>query len=194
MTIDQFQAGIRASVRGLWIGALSREQFIDSMTKIIQKELWNAWIDGITTCGLVIGDLENEDMMIIGNEIIDQLSYIDGFADDIVVNNKFYGGKLQPILDRSDMWINRYNSVMHLAQVTVCGDEKYKWNLGATEEHCESCLSLNGIVKRASIWKNAGISPQNAPNDKLECGGWRCDCSLDRTSEPSTPGPLPSLP
>jgi hypothetical protein len=28
--------------------------------------------------------------------------------------------------------------------------------------------------------------PQGAPNDALECGGWRCDCSLEVTKEKPT--------
>jgi hypothetical protein len=30
--------------------------------------------------------------------------------------------------------------------------------------------------------------PQNAPNDSLECGGWKCDCSLTPTDARRTPG------
>jgi hypothetical protein len=37
------------------------------------------------------------------------------------------------------------------------------------------------------------IAPQMI-TDLLECGGWRCDCSLEDTDEPMTRGRFPNLP
>jgi hypothetical protein len=194
MSASNFRAGIRAAVRGLWMQALSKDEFMEVMTGLISRELWNAWIEGMDSCGMTVADMEPEDRDKIQSETLNQMEYLNGFATDIVVNNKFYGGKLEPLFARAEMWINQYESMKNLAKITVCGDQKYIWNLGRTEIHCTSCLRLNGIVKRASVWEEAGIQPQSPPNEMLECGGWLCDCSLDKTSRPCTPGPLPSLP
>jgi hypothetical protein len=63
----------------------------------------------------------------------------------------------------------------------ACGDGKFKWVLGPTE-HCTTCAKLEGLVKRGSWWRD-NVLPQNPPNEKLECGGWRCQCNLEATDQ-----------
>ena len=58
--------------------------------------------------------------------------------------------------------------------------------MGATEEHCATCAALDGLVAYAVDWERSGVKPQNPPNGALECGGWRCDCSLVPTKERAT--------
>jgi hypothetical protein len=194
MSISNFQAGIRAMVRALWLGSISRGDFVTSMSDLINRELWNAWIEGMDACGITPGDMEPDERRRIDQEIQAQLSFVDGFADDILTGNKYFGGDLQTVLTRSDMWVNRYDGIRTLASTMVCGNEKLEWIQGATEQGCDSCGSLDGIVKRASYWERMGVHPRNAENLKLACQGWRCDCSLEPTSKPCTPGPLPNLP
>lgn len=193
MSESRFREAIRASVRGLWMGVLYRSQFMEVMQGAIERELWNAWIEGMSTCGMTTADMEPEDRDAVQNEIYSQLFFLGPFADDIIAQSKATGKPLEPLLSRADMWINQYESVKSLAKVTVCGDTKYEWVYGDTE-HCSSCNRLNGIVKRASVWRKADIAPGNPPNDKIECGGWNCQCTLEQTSKPCTPGPLPNLP
>lgn len=193
MSEARFREGIRANVRGLWVQAITRDQFVENMTDLITRELWNAWVEGIDSCGMTVADMEPEDRELVQSKSWEQLDYLDGFANDIVVNNKFFGGSLEALFSRADMWINQYKSMRDLAKTTVCGDTKYEWVYGDTE-HCDSCLRLNGIVKRASVWERANVRPGNPPNWKLECDGWHCECTLQPTSKRSTPGPLPSLP
>jgi hypothetical protein len=95
---------------------------------------------------------------------------------------------------RLDMWINRYQDVYNQA-VLMGADErtKLKWVLGATEEHCQSCSQLDGIVAYAREWDEAQIHPQGPPNAVLYCGGWKCDCSLIPTDERKTRGAVDIL-
>ena len=70
--------------------------------------------------------------------------------------------------------------------LTADGKQRMKWELGETEEHCETCAALNGIVAFAREWETLGVHPQDAPNNKLECGGWQCGCTLTPTSQRRT--------
>jgi hypothetical protein len=89
------------------------------------------------------------------------------------------------------MWVNQYESAKQKSATLACGDLKLRWQVGPTE-HCKTCLSLNGQVRRASFWAN-NVVPRNAPNPKLECGGFRCQCTLEKTDRPLTRGRLPRL-
>jgi hypothetical protein len=99
----------------------------------------------------------------------------------------------QKFRSRIDLWVNRYTDVIGRARVYFGGKTRLKWTLGKTEEHCETCAALNGIVAFASEWELAGIKPQSPPNEMLACGGWNCDCSLEVTDQRRSPNALDTL-
>ena len=80
--------------------------------------------------------------------------------------------------------------VVNLARTMADANQKLVWGLGPTE-HCRTCLKLDGKVKRAEVWAAANIRPQSPD---LACGGWRCQCTLEPTDAPASPGPLPRIP
>jgi hypothetical protein len=164
------------------------------MYSTIERGLTLAYHEGAQQCGIATDELTIDEIKDLRFNVLEQVNYLAGFADDIELNSKKNGGKLAPLLTRAQLWVNRYNSVRNQAQVSACKDKKLMWQLGATEQHCRTCFALNGKVKRASVWKRAGVRPQNAPNPLLECEGWKCDCSYVTTDLPITRGPLPSLP
>ncbi len=98
--------------------------------------------------------------------------------------------RLRAASSRLPMWINRYTEVVNTAKTMACANQKLKWVLGDTD-HCNSCLSLSGKVKRGKFWLSSGILPQSR---QLECGGFNCQCSLQQTDDPVSRGPLPRLP
>lgn len=120
--------------------------------------------------------------------IADQQQYVDGLYRDIV-DARVDETALAPLLARAALWANRWNEAydhgVHL--ITLNNGGKEIWVLGATEEHCPTCSALNGIVAYAREWEELGVAPQNAPNDKLECGGWRCDCRREPTDKRRSP-------
>jgi hypothetical protein len=85
------------------------------------------------------------------------------------------------------VWANRYNDVVNQAtMLTAKAGGKLMWVMGATEEHCSTCARLHGIVAYRAEWELARVYPQRPPNPVLECGGWRCQCRLEPTSERHT--------
>jgi hypothetical protein len=66
--------------------------------------------------------------------------------------------------------------------VTAGVGAKLQWVYGDTD-HCETCLSLNGLVAYASEWAASPYHPQQPPNDYLDCGGWKCKCKLEPTNK-----------
>jgi hypothetical protein len=194
MSESQYRSGIRAAVRGLWVGALSLDDFFQSMDSTIRSQLRRAFIEGAAKCGIVPAEFTQDERIAMRRGIQNELSFIWSFGLAIEAGNKASGGKLGPHFQRSEAWIVRYREAVNRASVMTCANKKLIWRLGATEQHCGTCNKLDGKVKRADSWQEIGVLPQNAPNPLLECGGWRCLCTLTPTDLPASKGPLPRVP
>lgn len=186
--------GIRAATRALWAGAIDLDQFIDQMFSAIRRGITRAWHEGAAECGIQPDELTAEERAELERVITGELLYVLGFGIAIEDNSKQAGGKLGGLLARADTWINRYPDAVNRAKLMACADKKLKWTIDPAKENCATCLKLNGKVKRASYWQRVGVQPQSPPNEKLDCKGWKCGCSLQPTSDPVSRGPLPNLP
>ena len=189
-----YRGGIRSAARGLWTGAMDYYQAFEAIDAAIRQGIPKAWYEGAKICGIDPNELSPEERMAMQTALFNELNYVNGFLMFIEDGSKANGGKWGAVAARAELWVNRYNSTVNQAKVMACADQKLQWILGPTKEHCGSCLKLHGKVKRASYWDRVGVRPQNAPNDKLECGGWKCLCDLVLTDEPLSRGPLPKLP
>lgn len=52
------------------------------------------------------------------------------------------------------------------------------WYLGDTEEHCDTCAGLDGQTHPMSWYIKNDYIPQQNGSKTLDCGGWRCDCTI----------------
>lgn len=191
--LEDYARSVRGYVRGLWSGSMSFFEYVDTMVALIERGLRNAWYDGAAECGIKPDELSPEELYELHNAVNTEIQYIMDYANTIFAGSKANRGKLRALMPRSEMWVLRYTDIRNRARVLACGDQKLLWEYGDTQ-HCNSCLALNGKVKRASFWRQAGVTPQHPPNPYLECRGYRCRCTLTVTTLPISPGPLPMLP
>jgi hypothetical protein len=189
-TAEFMTATIERMVRTVYEGYLGGE-FIDIMANLIQGQFTQAYTRTVLGEGLVM-DAEFEahlDELILG-----QFDFVDQYFRDII-NARIDATPIDPLLARASLWGNRYNEVVSEANAEIARrfGKRLVWRLGATEQHCTTCAALNGIVAFAREWDAAGFKPQAAPNALLECGGWRCDCSLTITDQRRSPRALETL-
>jgi hypothetical protein len=189
--IVSFRRNIRASVRGLWTGALTKRQALSTFRSAIERAIEQAWVEGAQECGIQKDELTTAELTARDEFIFTQNDLASNFIDDIAAQSKANGGALQPLMQRAEMWINQYSSAKQQSEALACADEKREWVVGRTE-HCRTCLALNGQVRRLSFWTN-NVLPRNAPNSKLECRGFRCQCILQKTDKPISRGRLTRL-
>ena len=84
-------------------------------------------------------------------------------------------------LGAGDRWASglrgQYNQIKMQTQAGKRAT-RYVWALGATEEHCMTCSELAAGEAHTMDWflTRGYIPGMNGAN--LECGGWRCDCTL----------------
>lgn len=190
---ESYRNSLRSAVRGLWKGELDYDLFFDAMISAIRMFLPRAWYEGAESVGIKPAELSPEEKVEIQRAVTSEISHIDALAQ-AVEENREAKGKLGSLFSRLKMWIGRFSDLRSRARLMAKTDPKLMWVMHPEKEHCASCLKLDGKVKRASYWKRAEVQPKNPPNEKLECGGWRCGCELVPTSLPATPGPLPALP
>lgn len=192
-TVGDFRRNIRAQIYRRWADVDNDAQFIIGMNGSIDRGFNQAWAQGAAVCGVKMDELTNAERDALQQRINDQFPYITQFGVYIALNTKELGGKRGPLYDRAELWVARYGEIVNQAKALACKDQKLIWNLGPTE-HCGSCIRLSGRVKRGSYWTEKGILPRRAGAGYLDCGGYNCQCSLDPTTAPITPGPLPRLP
>ncbi len=190
----QYRARLRSAVRALWTGIWDVDQFFDELLTIISVGLTDAWEEGAKQCGIEPEDLDKKELAALRTAIGRERNFIFGFGDAVSDSSKANKGKLRPLMSRVDTWANRYTDVANQARIMACANKKLKWKVDPSKENCKSCLRLNGQVRRGKIWAKHGVRPQNPPNGKLECKGWKCGCSLDPTDDPVTRGRFPKLP
>jgi len=195
-TYDFFLRTLSASVRALWTDRISESDFVDNLASLLEQQMRRAWNEGMRANDLdPQKDMTDEWEAILQDLITEQFAYVDVFAADITEARPIEGATVDPFIVRAEMWANNYTSTVNTSKiVTAAKDARYVWKLGATEEHCETCGALAGVVALASDWdklRTSGVEPQG---DKLMCGGWNCDCELELTDDDLTPGGIPSVP
>jgi hypothetical protein len=187
---DIYRRSLRGNVRGLWTGAIDYIQFMRMMRSTINRRLKQAWLEGAAACGISEEELTPGEWIAMDQAIVNELGFVEGFADDIEMGSRASGGKLKPLHIRVEMWANRYKDVVNRAKQMACADRKLLWHLGATVEHCRDCLRYNGRVHRGSTWARYEIRPQSP---SLACHGFRCACTLEPTDERAMPGRPPGM-
>jgi hypothetical protein len=191
-TVAYYDRVLSRDVRDFYNGEMDTGAFIDDMIRLVEEQLTRAWNEGMRNNDLdPQKDMTDEWQAVLQGEIGEEMEHILDFAQEIE-DAAAAKEPLQPYLDRVALWVNRYPDVVNLSMITTGADDRLIWVYGDTD-HCETCLTLNGIIATAAEWEASGYRPQNPPNGMLECGGWHCQCTLEHTKYPVTAGGIPQL-
>lgn len=188
-TYDYYGGRLDAYARDLYNGKIDEGGYIDKMTGMISDQLTRAWNEGMRDNKLdPAQDMTPEFQQVLDDAINSEYDHVLDFAQ-FILDQKEAGAGLDAIYARADLWQQRYTDVANQARiVTANKGDLYEWIYGDTD-HCETCAALNGQVATMADWEDSGFMPQNPPNDALECGGWRCQCQLQKTDKEAT-GPI----
>ena len=146
MPDDMYRRSIRGSVRALWKGFFTLQEFAESMWDVIESGLTRAWYTGAADCGIMPDELSMDEHVALAEAILREAEWIGGFAAAIEQSKL-----LTPMFKRADIWIGRWEGVRSEARIMACADQKLEWVQGPSEEGCTSCSRLAGKVKRASL-------------------------------------------
>jgi hypothetical protein len=174
---------LERAVRDLYNERISPDDFLGTMTRLLDDQIVRAWREGMRQNDLdpqrdMTPEWESEIRAIQDSEF----SHVQGFLDAILAA-RASGSGTDALMTRAGLWASRYPDVVSRARViTAPKDLLFTWEYGDTVKHCETCSEMAALgAKPASFWaeKQAeGIYPQSP---QLACSGFNCDCRLKAT-------------
>lgn len=203
-TYDYYLRNLERLIKDVYRNDIGGE-FIDIMANLVQGQITRAYGEAWKDSGNE-GALPDYLQENLDNVILAEYDHVDQFYKDIVDARLAESGT-DALMARAELWANRYNDAYNMALLEIRATDEAEtgnaqnmaWALGSTENHCDICSILNGVVASATVWKEAGIFPQSGqdgvlPNPALVphadnqegCGGWKCDCGLSDTDEKAT--------
>jgi hypothetical protein len=162
------------------------------MRATFREELYNAgtkaYNDGLNEGGVKPEDLDELGQAERNRKVAEWLALQSEYVNKLV--DEISGGDYSKELarSRSELWVSKsLRTIFYTGLHDAAGQKRFQWRLGATEEHCKTCLQLNGQVHRLKDYLKAGLYPGS---HDLECKGFNCDCKFVETDARPT-GRLP---
>ena len=187
-----FQRALWDYTRKFYSNDMDVSTFLDKFIALVEDQARRAWNEGMRNVGLDPKNITIDQRAYLQNIITEEFNHVLDFASAIE-QARNEGKPVDPFKARVDLWANRYPNIVNEAQTYCKPHDLYRWDYGDTVQHCSSCAMLNGIVATGGEWRASGVMPQNPPNSRLECGGWKCRCRLTPTEEMPTSTGIPLL-
>lgn len=172
-TRDDFEKAIASTITSAVAGDLTRVRAGIIVRAELDKYGRRAMLDGLSDGGVDAATLTGDDLATFNTWKVEQSAYVAGLMDAIFKDKVQYTGD-----GRAQLWSRKSLDVIYQkGLLSADSNGLYEWRLGATEEHCATCLRMNGVIKRLKQWHEDGILPQS---EQLDCKGFNCDCGLKR--------------
>lgn len=151
----------------------SRNKFKRAMVDAFSEAFDLGWIDGGQKFPL---DEEAADWLAARTD--EEFGYIDGLFDgarELKKEKDFDYFEWAQV--RATGYTSTVQAIYNAGRLFAEKNKMLTWHLGETEQHCDTCASLDGTRHRASWYLKKNYIPRK-PGAAMECGGYNCDCSL----------------
>jgi len=168
-------------------GNIERRRFGIVLRALISRHGRAAYRDGLQAGGVDPEDISEDDLAEINRLIAAQSTYVTQLGAAIFRRDAVSQAQagVKPAL-----WFNKSITPFYDAGLLSANrNGYYEWQLGLTEDHCSTCLSLNGQIHRLKDYHRRNLLPKS---EELECGGWQCDCRLIPRENTRARGRFPS--
>ncbi len=173
----EFEETFEAALQEALHGNLTRRRWATIVRALIRRWGIRAFRDGLEDGGVSSEALSPEDQATINAMLAQQSEYVTRLGERLFSAE---GIEDAEAVNKAEAWFNK--SIMpfyHAGRLSADKDGLYQWQIGQTEEHCQTCLLADGQKHRLSAWHRRGLIPQS---DLLECRGFNCQCRLVRTT------------
>jgi hypothetical protein len=189
-SIENFGRILRGFVHSFWAGATTVQEFVVAFADMVWAGYTSAYKQGLAAAGVLDDEMTDEETGKLNVRLFDMVARVPGFGTFIEQHSKANKFNLGTTAVRTSLWVNNFMQFYNLGLQNAKTNPKLLWQYGHTKQHCSSCARLNGKVKRASQWKDAGLYPKS---HDLECKGYFCDCRFVPTKLPMSKGRLPKI-
>lgn len=175
-----FESDFNALVEAARGDDLNRRRFGVIARDMLRKNGDRAYRDGLKAGG-VDADMDDSDRLKFAQLLAEQSLYVGGLGETL-----FKGGGVSDAqaAEKGALWFNKSIEPFYQAGLASAdGNGIYEWALGSAEEHCPSCLRMNGQKHRLKEYMAKGITPQG---NTLACRGFNCRCTLRRSKGASS--------
>lgn len=171
-TKDAFVGEVAAAISDAADSTISQAAFAIRVRASLAKYGKAAYLDGLEAGGVEATTLEGDDSDTYASILADQSAFVTDARRGIT---DFTGDADS----RAQLWGNKSLELFYQAGV-MSADKNgmYEWVYGDTE-HCSDCRRLNGQKHRMKEWMSSKFMPKS---DSLECHGFRCQCTLKKTT------------
>jgi HK97 family phage portal protein len=187
--VKEYEAELSRLIELASNGQIERTEFEQRVSDLTKAVLLVVFLLG---SGKGEQELTPDDLAVLNERIATDLASVENLANDVYAE-KFKpmdeGGAGWSVGGKVALWGTFAAGVYQLAKIFNPNDPYLEWRYGPTE-HCQTCRALNGVVRRASEWRQTPYRPKTTEPGVLECGGWRCQCSWHQVKGPSR-GELP---
>lgn len=156
---------------------LDRRAFNVVMRSFLKNYGTQAYKDGMAAGGVFVDALDTEDNLENARVFVDQAQYIAGLAEDVYAAKQVTPNNAQ---QRAMMWGKSLQQFNDAGMYSASKNGMFVWRRGFTSDSCVTCLRMDGQVHRLKTYKQRGIMPRS---NRLKCLGFRCLCTLERTTE-----------
>lgn len=177
------QAMFVQDVRDLLMSAVTPNPYLDrraftvTMRSFLKNYGLQAYKDGMRQGGVTVDTLDPEDNVEYMSVFLDQAQYIAGLADAVFKDKAITPDNAQ---DRAMMWGKSLQLFDDAGLISADRNGMYRYKRGLTSDSCVDCKRLDGQVHRLKTYKARNRMPRS---NSLACKGYRCLCSLERTTE-----------
>lgn len=172
-TRDGFYQAVLSTIRAGQAEDIQRRGFGAAMRVALRRFGLVAFRDGLTRGGYPTDQGLTPDMASAFRAwLSEQSSYVTHFGAEIYQQ----GITETEVQYRAQLWTNKsLDSIYYRGLALAAPEKQYRWRLGNTVDHCQTCADNHGQVKTMAEWVEAGLPRTHA----LDCGGWNCDCSIE---------------
>lgn len=173
-TPDTFEGHLTKLVNDFFYRKLRGRIFNTEVKHLLSDAITDAYVEGVKEGG--VRDLTDEMSNELDGLVAEQFPFVDKFVNDAeAIKNK--KESYDTFRNRIETWGKTIKAVKDIGYSRAKADEMVTWVLGNTEEHCSTCLELNGQTHPRSWFLDKNYVP-GMPGSATACKGFNCDCSL----------------
>lgn len=176
-----FSSAFGDLIAGALEDSVTRRRFGTVARALLKRYGQQAYKDGLKDGGVNLADgegLDDDDLTQLADWLAVQSEYVTAFADKLFSEQPGF----ENINNKVTLWANKsLSEAYQLGLESADKNGMYEFVGDDGEESCADCKRLKNQIHRLKDWNKKNLNPRKS-GFAGECGGWRCNHYLEKTS------------